>query len=117
LWRNRALTSISSAREFAQEGLLLQPHLNTALRAEVLYFTTRGIMFAAKEYAAKYKRSSTQTSKNPSQDLQVDSAAESVVDIIVLDNIMSDSLYSFENGISAPETNSIFRFSPSFASN
>jgi hypothetical protein len=31
----------------AQEGLLLQPHLNTALRAEILYFTTQGIMFSA----------------------------------------------------------------------
>lgn len=34
----------------AQERLLLQPHLNTALRAEILYFTTQGIMFAAREF-------------------------------------------------------------------
>lgn len=31
----------------ALEGLLQQPHLNTALRAEILYFCTQGIMFAA----------------------------------------------------------------------
>jgi hypothetical protein len=30
-----------------QEGLLLKPHLNSALRAEILFFTTQGIMFAA----------------------------------------------------------------------
>lgn len=32
-----------------KEGLLLKPHLNTALRSEILYFTTQGIMFAARE--------------------------------------------------------------------
>ena len=37
----------SIAENVAQEGLLLQPHLNTALRAEILYFTTQGIMFSA----------------------------------------------------------------------
>eukprot|EP01035_Chromulina_nebulosa_P019416 gene19416-25292_t len=31
------------------EGLLLKPHLNSALRSEVLYFTTQGIMYAARE--------------------------------------------------------------------
>jgi hypothetical protein len=36
--------------DVAMEKLLLQPHLNTALRAEILYFTTQGIMFAAKDY-------------------------------------------------------------------
>lgn len=35
------------AENVAQEGLLLQPHLNTSLRAEILYFTTQGIMFSA----------------------------------------------------------------------
>jgi len=34
----------------AMERLLLQPHLNTALRAEILYFTTQGIMYAAREH-------------------------------------------------------------------
>ena len=36
--------------DIAMEKLLLQPHLNTALRAEILYFTTQGIMFAANDY-------------------------------------------------------------------
>lgn len=43
--QSRAQYSI--AENVAQEGLLLQPHLNTALRAEILYFTTQGIMFSA----------------------------------------------------------------------
>jgi hypothetical protein len=34
----------------ALEGLLQQPHLNTALRAEILYFSTQGIMFAARSF-------------------------------------------------------------------
>lgn len=34
----------------AEERVLLQPHLNTALRAEILYFTTQGIMYATREY-------------------------------------------------------------------
>ena len=33
----------------AMEKLMLQPHLNTALRAEVLFFTTQGIMLAARD--------------------------------------------------------------------
>ncbi len=40
----------SIAENVAQEGLLLQPHLNTALRAEILYFTTQGIMYAARAF-------------------------------------------------------------------
>ena len=35
--------------DVAQEGLRLHPHLNTALRAEILYFTTQGIMFASRQ--------------------------------------------------------------------
>lgn len=31
------------------EGLTLKPHLNTALRAEILFFTTQGIIFACHE--------------------------------------------------------------------
>jgi hypothetical protein len=34
----------------ALEGLMQQPHLNTALRAEILYFSTQGIMFAARSF-------------------------------------------------------------------
>lgn len=37
------------AENVALEGLLLQPHLNIALRAEILFFTTQGITFAARE--------------------------------------------------------------------
>lgn len=37
------------AANVAQEGLLLHPHLNTALRTEILYFTTQGIMFAVQQ--------------------------------------------------------------------
>jgi hypothetical protein len=33
----------------ALEGVMQQPHLNTALRAEILYFSTQGITFAARE--------------------------------------------------------------------
>lgn len=36
----------------ALEGLLMQPHLNAALRVELLYFTTKGIMHAARDYEA-----------------------------------------------------------------
>lgn len=36
----------------ALEGLLLQPHLNAALRVELLYFTTKGIMHAARDFEA-----------------------------------------------------------------
>lgn len=39
-----------------QEGLLMKPHLNSALRAEILYFTTQGIMFAASE-SSKHENS------------------------------------------------------------
>lgn len=56
--------------DVAQERLLLQPHLNTALRAEVLYFTTQGIMFAARECdlrrRAKLEQQSVSTDANPS---------------------------------------------------
>ena len=37
----------------ALEGLLQQPHLNSALRAEILYFSTQGIMYAARECALR----------------------------------------------------------------
>eukprot|EP00981_Chlorochromonas_danica_P001610 scaffold344_cov178-Ochromonas_danica.AAC.19 len=47
----RALHKADLVEHVAQERLLLQPHLNTALRAEILYFTTQGIIFAAKEYS------------------------------------------------------------------
>ena len=40
----------SEVANVAKERLLLQPHLNSALRAEILYFTTQGIRFAAKEF-------------------------------------------------------------------
>lgn len=33
-----------------QESLLMKPHLNTALRAEILFFTTKGILFSIQEY-------------------------------------------------------------------
>lgn len=36
----------------ALEGLMQQPHLNTALRAEILYFSTQGIMFAARSFGS-----------------------------------------------------------------
>lgn len=36
----------------ALEGLMMQPHLNAALRVELLYFTTKGIMHAARDYEA-----------------------------------------------------------------
>lgn len=35
--------------DMVNEGLSMKPHLNSALRAEILYFTTQGIMYAAKE--------------------------------------------------------------------
>ena len=37
------------AENVVTEGLTLKPHLNTALRAEILFFTTQGIMFACQE--------------------------------------------------------------------
>jgi hypothetical protein len=43
----------SEIANVAKERLLLQPHLNSALRAEILYFTTQGIRFAALEYEKK----------------------------------------------------------------
>lgn len=45
----------------ALEGLMQQPHLNTALRAEILYFCTQGIMFAAKNYENNEKSSEFNT--------------------------------------------------------
>ena len=33
-----------------QERLFLKPHLNTALRAEILFFTTKGIQYSIQEY-------------------------------------------------------------------
>ncbi|KAJ1432976.1 hypothetical protein B484DRAFT_429674 [Ochromonadaceae sp. CCMP2298] len=41
--------------DVAMEKLLLQPHLNTALRAEILHFTTQGIMFAARDNKRRFK--------------------------------------------------------------
>jgi len=35
-------------QDIAQENLCLCPHLNTALRAEILYFVTRGISYCSK---------------------------------------------------------------------
>ena len=35
-------------QDVAQENLSLYPHLNTALRAEILYFVTRGISYCSK---------------------------------------------------------------------
>lgn len=32
------------------EGVVMKPHLNAALRAEILYFTTQGIIFSANEF-------------------------------------------------------------------
>jgi hypothetical protein len=42
--------------DVALEKLLQQPHLNTALRAEILYFTTQGIMFAARDHQKNLNR-------------------------------------------------------------
>lgn len=42
-------TSKNLVANVAQERLLLQPHLNTSLRAEILYFTTQGIIHASRE--------------------------------------------------------------------
>lgn len=51
-------------QEVARERLLLQPHLNTALRAEILYFATQGIMSAAMEVAEGVDASSELSSAN-----------------------------------------------------
>lgn len=40
-------------QDVAKERLLLQPHLNTALRAEILYFATQGIIHAALERSGR----------------------------------------------------------------
>lgn len=51
--------------DVAEEGLLLQPHLNSALRAEVLYFSTQGIMHASTEYS-RHVRAIDSESQRPS---------------------------------------------------
>ena len=33
-----------------EEGISMKPHLNSALRAEILYFTTQGIIFSARQF-------------------------------------------------------------------
>jgi hypothetical protein len=48
-WKVKS-ASTGLVADVAEERLLLQPHLNTALRAEVLHFTTQGIMFAAQAF-------------------------------------------------------------------
>eukprot|EP01033_Poteriospumella_lacustris_P005505 gene5506-3924_t len=45
-------------QDIAKERLLLQPHLNSALRAEILYFATQGIICAATE-SGEAEREST----------------------------------------------------------
>jgi hypothetical protein len=37
-----------------EEGISMKPHLNSALRAEILYFTTKGIIFSASEFYQMY---------------------------------------------------------------
>jgi hypothetical protein len=63
-------TEYSMAVNVAQEGLLLQPHLNTALRAEVLYFTTQGIMFAAKAQCAADEKKNSEDNVERSSNIE-----------------------------------------------
>lgn len=61
-WSNLLLKSSNQDGDFdttVQENLLLKPHLNSALRAEILYFTTQGIIFAAHENRRLLERPST----------------------------------------------------------
>jgi len=52
-WRNFMSEGNKNQKDLVEnvveEGLLLKPHLNSALRAEILFFTTQGIMFATRE--------------------------------------------------------------------
>jgi hypothetical protein len=51
-------------RDFAKEKLLLQPHLNTALRAEILFFATQGIIHAALEGNIRRVKASNNSNNN-----------------------------------------------------
>lgn len=63
----------------ALEKLLLQPHMNTALRAEILYFTTQGIIFAAQECEAEVRRlAEKEKSDNDGSDAACHGGGESI---------------------------------------
>ncbi len=102
------------AENVALEGLLLQPHLNTALRAEILYFTTQGIMYAAREFetlitvahqSAQKKRKSRAVSKAATAAMNsADRAAEEKEDQQAADRRLDaligpeeDRMYSFDD--------------------
>ena len=67
--------------ETVHEKLLMKPHLNSALRAEILYFTTQGIMFATQQAAlAKHQAEMNRLSigaERHTQDFECDDIRES----------------------------------------
>jgi hypothetical protein len=84
-WKNLNPFRITSADNVDEvlEGLLVQPHLNSVLRVEILYFTTHAIMHAARE---SNRRTNKET---PSIDGKT----------IALSDI-SDRMYSFDERLS-----------------
>lgn len=64
----------SLVKDCLQEGSLLKPHLNLALRSEILYFTTQGIMFAASA-AAQDNRTSQEPITSESEHSQANDPA------------------------------------------
>lgn len=81
-WENMSpfqLTKVASGADalvanVAMESLLLQPHLNTALRAEILFFATQGIIYAAREGAASEAKKSVDRSGSQSRSVAPNSS-------------------------------------------
>ncbi len=101
-FRFKDAESSSLVENVANEGLLLQPHLNTALRAEILYFTTQGIMYAAKAFdvhAAKQTSSERKTGQAP--ELTSASLASSQQNLSTQQNLEEEQresrMYSFDD--------------------
>ena len=77
--------------EVVEEHLLMKPHLNIALRSEILYFTTQGIMFAARECEKHGLNSLENNSINNPTDIETASNEQ------MNSNNEEDKLYSFQD--------------------
>eukprot|EP01038_Epipyxis_sp_PR26KG_P004541 gene4541-6411_t len=85
----------------AMEGLLLQPHLNTALRAEILIFTTQGIIHAAKDYEVRSGHAAVHISASANNE----SSREDSVTYSFGENGSLPSLNHDSNSVSIPPRN------------
>ena len=75
-----------------QEGVLTNPNLNRALRAEVLYFTAQGIIFAAREARKHMDRPLLMgNSENPSTNMNKSRALQQGLDAPLVNNRLSNT--------------------------